>query len=148
MDSIGEYPLTIVEAPMGYGKTTAVKHLLNNWDATVHWLRVYDDSADSFWDSFARLFGELKDGLNRSLVQLGLPDDAVSFGEAIKLLVGIELSRSIPYRAFIRSRHRRYWSCMKPMPQRKTTSNGHILTRKNRSSRAMNLKLPAWPPWG
>ena len=93
LNSLWEHPLTIVEAPMGYGKTTAVKEFLNGADADLLWLRVYDDSTDGFWDAFARLFGELKDGLNKSLVQLGLPDDAVSLRETLKLLGGIELSR-------------------------------------------------------
>ncbi len=41
---IYEYPLTIVEVPMGYGKTTAVREYLNNNDANVLWQRVYDSS--------------------------------------------------------------------------------------------------------
>lgn len=47
MNGIFDYPLTIVEAPMGYGKTTAVREHLNNTDANVLWQRVYDSSTDS-----------------------------------------------------------------------------------------------------
>ncbi len=93
LNSIWEHPLTIVEAPMGYGKTTAVKEFLNGADADVLWIKIYDDSTDDFWNAFARLFGELNDGLNKSLIQLGLPDDAVSLRETLRLLGGIELSR-------------------------------------------------------
>ncbi len=78
---------------MGYGKTTAVKEFLSGADADVLWIKIYDDSTDNFWDAFARLFGELQDDLDRSLVQLGLPDDAVSLRETLRLLGGIELSR-------------------------------------------------------
>ncbi len=78
---------------MGYGKTTAVKHVLNGLDADILWLKVYDNSTDNFWDSFAELFGELKDDLNRSFIHLGLPNDAVSIREALKLLGTIEFSR-------------------------------------------------------
>ncbi len=93
LEGIWNYPLTIVEAPMGYGKTTAVKHVLNRVEADILWLKVYDNSTDNFWDSFAQLFGELKEGLDRSFVHLGLPSDAVSKREALNLLNDIEFSR-------------------------------------------------------
>ena len=78
---------------MGYGKTTAVKHALNNVEADILWLKVYDNSTDNFWDSFAQLFGELKEGLDKSFDHLGLPSDAVSKREALKLLNDIEFSQ-------------------------------------------------------
>ena len=93
LDGIWDYPLTILEAPIGYGKTTAVKHFLNDKNAEVLWLRVYDDSTDGFWDSLTRLFIGLKEDLYRSLSKLGTPDDSVSFREILKLLSSIELSR-------------------------------------------------------
>ncbi len=77
---------------MGYGKTTAVKHFLNESEAEVLWLKVYDNSTDNFWESFAQLFGELKDDLKRSFLHLGLPSDTVSIREALKLLNTIEFS--------------------------------------------------------
>jgi len=46
LEGIWEHPLTVLEAPMGYGKTTAVKHFLASADADVLWLKVYDDSID------------------------------------------------------------------------------------------------------
>ncbi len=92
LDGILDYPLTIVEAPMGYGKTTAVKEFLNNSDAIILWLRVYDGSLDSFWNEFARLAGELKDGLYNSLIKLGFPNDAVSAREALGLISSLDLS--------------------------------------------------------
>ena len=92
LDGIFEYPLTIVEAPMGYGKTTVVKEYLNSSDATILWLRVYDSSLDTFWNGFARLANKLKDGLYNSLIKLGFPNDAVSAREALSLISSIKLS--------------------------------------------------------
>lgn len=37
MRQIPDHPLTIVEAPMGYGKTTAVREQLNFYKANVMW---------------------------------------------------------------------------------------------------------------
>ncbi|WP_088226633.1 LuxR C-terminal-related transcriptional regulator [Desulfosporosinus sp. FKB] len=92
LNSIIEYPITIVEAPMGYGKTTAVRECLNNTDANVLWQRVYDSSIDSFWHSFSHLFDELDGFCSRNLELLGFPDDSVSRQEALKLIEGLELS--------------------------------------------------------
>ena len=75
MDRIFDHPLTIVEAPMGYGKTTAVREYLNNAGVNVLWQRVYDSSTSSFWNGFGRLFRELDDDRSQSLIQLGFPDD-------------------------------------------------------------------------
>jgi len=88
---IREHPLTIVQAPMGYGKTTAVKHFLSGTGWGVLWQKVYDDSIDNFWDAFARLLGELNGGLGKSLAKIGFPDDALSLREALRLLSRLEL---------------------------------------------------------
>ncbi|AET70827.1 ATP-dependent transcriptional regulator [Desulfosporosinus orientis DSM 765] len=91
-ERIFEYPLTIVEAPMGYGKTTAVREFLNNTGANVLWQRVYGSSLDSFWHGFSRLFAELDDFLSRNLEQLGFPDDSISRLEALRLIEDLEMT--------------------------------------------------------
>ena len=94
MEGVWEHPLTIVEAPMGYGKTTAVKHFLNSAGADVLWLKVYDETIDNFWDAFARLCGELDDGLSASLAKIGFPDDALSLREVLQLLGNLDHTRN------------------------------------------------------
>lgn len=58
LDAILDHPLTIIEAPLGYGKTTSVREYLRNAGVDVLWQRVYDDSTAGFWTGFAGLFGE------------------------------------------------------------------------------------------
>ena len=55
LSSIFEYPLTIVEAPMGYGKTTAVREFLAASGVPVMWTAFYSDgdSTDAFWERVA-----------------------------------------------------------------------------------------------
>ena len=91
LDSILDYSLTIVEAPMGYGKTTAVREHLNNTNANVLWQRVYDSSPNNFWNGFCRLFRELDDYHSQSLVKLGFPNDSVTMQQALNLIENIEL---------------------------------------------------------
>ncbi len=91
LDRIFDHPLTIVEAPMGYGKTTAVREYLNQAGVNLLWQRVYDSSSSSFWNGFSRLFRELDEDLGQSLFCLGFPDDSISAQEALQLIEDIEL---------------------------------------------------------
>ena len=52
---IPDYFLTIVEAPMGYGKTTAVKEYLNQAEIEWLWQTVYDQETAHFWHDFCQL---------------------------------------------------------------------------------------------
>jgi LuxR family maltose regulon positive regulatory protein len=91
MDGIIDHPLTIVEAPMGYGKTTAVKEALNKAGVDVLWQSIYDGAAGNFWSGFCKLFAELEIACSLSLAQLGLPDDSVSWQAALELIEGVTL---------------------------------------------------------
>ncbi len=93
MSEIFNYPLTIVEAPMGYGKTTAVQEYLNNNDANVLWQKVYDNSITSFWTEFCNLFRELDVDCSQSFVQLGFPNDNIAKQEMIRLIRKIVLTK-------------------------------------------------------
>ncbi len=90
MDRIPDYPLTIVEAPMGYGKTTAVREYLNNKCAFVLWQSIYDNTITGFWSGFCRLFRDLDDAGSQKLIQLGFPNDSVSNQEALRIIEDIE----------------------------------------------------------
>ena len=91
MDKILDHPFTIVEAPMGYGKTTAVKEHLNSAGVNVLWQTIYDSYASNFWSGFSQLFAELDSSCALSLAQLGLPNDSVSRQEALNLIEGVPL---------------------------------------------------------
>ncbi len=92
MGDIMEYLLTVVEAPMGYGKTTAVREAVGRAGITPHWLHVFTSDTKGFWNGFAALVRELDSGCGESLVQLGSPSDAVSMNEAVKLISRVKLS--------------------------------------------------------
>jgi len=88
---IADYPLTIVEAPMGYGKTTAVRELLAQNKVNVLWQRVHDSSLSSFWNGFCNIFNEYDAARSQSLLQLQFPYDRVSMEAAVNILADIEL---------------------------------------------------------
>jgi LuxR family maltose regulon positive regulatory protein len=86
MKKITKYPCTLVEAPMGYGKTTIVREYLKKIDGQVLWLKIYDDSISSFWFNFCSLFSRIDEGCSQSLLKIGFPNDSESMEKVIHLI--------------------------------------------------------------
>ncbi len=91
MREIFDYPLTIVEAPMGYGKTTAVREHLKDSGANELWTQIHDDLTRGFWNGLCDQLEGIDRNVARSLFELGFPDDSVSMQEALKLIKKIKL---------------------------------------------------------
>lgn len=89
------YPLTIVEAPMGYGKTTLVRESLKNIDAEIIWQKVYDDNLSGFWKGFCSKLGGVDQAKAQSLAALGFPNDSTTRYEALAIIEEIELQKDI-----------------------------------------------------
>ncbi|WFR58987.1 LuxR C-terminal-related transcriptional regulator [Anaerocolumna sp. AGMB13025] len=92
-DRFLDYPIIIVEAPMGYGKTTFVKESLNTVDADILWQKVYDRGLPGFWKSFCRQFGAIDQDLAHSLAALGPPCDSTLRYEALSLFEEMRLQK-------------------------------------------------------
>ena len=61
LDGIFDYPLTFVEAPSGFGKTTAVKEYLRDRlpeTAREHWHTCLGEPPLKAWEGICRLFGD------------------------------------------------------------------------------------------
>ncbi|WP_449240951.1 LuxR C-terminal-related transcriptional regulator [Desulfoscipio gibsoniae] len=86
--SIFEYPLTIVEAPMGYGKTTAVREFLATSGVRVMWTSFYSDSdtREAFWDRVALAAGSLDEIAGRRLKGFGVPSDTLHLRAFLSLM--------------------------------------------------------------
>jgi LuxR family maltose regulon positive regulatory protein len=77
-EAILNYPMTVVAAPMGYGKTTAVRQFLEKRDAQVLWLSLLtpDGSGATFWREFSEQIGKLDSATGERLGSLGFPLDS------------------------------------------------------------------------
>lgn len=92
LSGLWNYPLTIVDAPMGYGKTTAVRELVGRPDARVYWLRVRRGNPFGFWKDFIRLTGMLDKENAGSLTRLEFPGDSATLHGVLPLFSGLHLS--------------------------------------------------------
>ena len=88
LESIFEYPMTIVEAPIGYGKTTAVREFLALKGTPVIWTSFLseDDTASWFWERLAAEIGKFDEAAGISLQKLGVPSDTPQTAAIISIL--------------------------------------------------------------
>lgn len=96
LSAIYDYPLTIVEAPMGFGKTTAVKSFLRaekNMPLWVTFSHKYESSL-SFWRKFSSEIGKLDKQVSSRLNALGFPSDIPQVEKVLLLLNDIEFNHN------------------------------------------------------
>jgi len=96
LESIFDYPLTIVEAPMGYGKTTAVREFLLARGSPVLWLSLLpsEDTAAFFWDRLAAEIGSMDEAAGVRLKSLGFPSDAPQTATVLSILGDLDYEKN------------------------------------------------------
>ncbi len=70
------FPLTIVEAPSGFGKTTAVREYLNEAlteGARQYWYTCLSDNPSVAWAGICDLFSNVNNEMSKNLKKLGFP---------------------------------------------------------------------------
>jgi LuxR family maltose regulon positive regulatory protein len=89
---IYDYPLTIVEAPMGFGKTTAVRSFFASEGKTPLWISFLgsERSASFFWEKFVTEIGRLDANTAARLKMLGYPVDAPQMTTVLSILDQID----------------------------------------------------------
>ena len=95
IDKINSHPLTVVEAPMGYGKTTAIKIYLNKFHTNYYWQNIYTDSDIAFWQGFCRIISKINSNVGSCLENIGLPKDSIKLEECIELINSIYIKEEI-----------------------------------------------------
>ena len=63
--------LSALEAPAGYGKTTAIRQIFSEEDASVRWFTAVEGMADNSFRWFIRQLGEVDESAARELQDLG-----------------------------------------------------------------------------
>ncbi len=75
LETLHHYPLTLVVAAMGYGKTVTVKSFLEENQIDYVWVTFESDrsSIHRMWDVLARQFAEFEPDLGDTLSRIGFP---------------------------------------------------------------------------
>lgn len=83
-----DFPLTIIEAPAGFGKTTAVRSFLNAQENSPLWitLLMQENYSSSFWNNFTHQLGKLDETVSAKLKALGFPADIPQMEKVLSLL--------------------------------------------------------------
>ena len=90
---IRQYPLSIITAPPGYGKTTAVQVYFNYVKLPHVWLNHYSDNINDFWLGVCNIVGRFNNYARDKLLDLGFPTDCVSRREFVCILSGLTQAR-------------------------------------------------------
>ncbi len=85
------YPLTLVEAPSGFGKTTAVKEYLEQaifQTTNVYWYTCLGEPAYKAWDGICNIIASIDKDIINKMKKLGIPGKDTIY-DMIELLRGI-----------------------------------------------------------
>lgn len=95
LSKVYDYPLTIVEAPMGFGKTTAVKEFLQSEKNPYIWITFLNslESTTSLWNQFSEEISKLDEESGKSLKSLGFPVDVPQSEKVLSVLNNIDYKK-------------------------------------------------------
>ncbi len=98
LDLILSFPTTIVTAPLGYGKTVAIREYFRKYSEKieVYWSCVYNDSADGFITDFSNAFEAAAPEFAEKIRQIGLPKNHTDEREFIQLMNGFCFAKDYP----------------------------------------------------
>lgn len=90
LKTILESPLTIVEAPTGYGKTTVVKEYFANNNIRNIWFNIDTNDKDQFFSDFCKRITSVNEVCAKMLSSVGFPKDSDAASVIAKILFDME----------------------------------------------------------
>lgn len=95
LKNIFEYPFSIIEAPIGYGKTTAIKDYVAFAECNSFYINFLSEKnvLSFFWNSFSAIIEKIDRAEGEKLKSLGFPDDALKLANIISILEEVEFPR-------------------------------------------------------
>ena len=110
LEKIFEFPLSLVVAGMGYGKTLAVRNFLNVKNVEYIWLSIdkSEISPYTLWDTFVVQLGKKQFQIGNKLRNIGFPFDYFHINKVINGQghLYIQEPENIPYQASLQKDHR------------------------------------------
>jgi LuxR family maltose regulon positive regulatory protein len=83
-----KYPLVVVCAGAGYGKTSAVRDFAQEYQATTFWLQLSerDNFEARFWESYTHILAKVNAPLAKAITKMGFPDTKEKLNHYLSLL--------------------------------------------------------------
>ncbi|UWG98684.1 LuxR C-terminal-related transcriptional regulator [Dehalobacter sp. DCM] len=88
LKNVLSYPLNIVVAPIGYGKTTAVKKYVQDIKIRSVWISMSELGKDNdfFWQELIKSIAQFNQTLTEELQSLGFPSDNIRIAKALNII--------------------------------------------------------------
>ena len=94
LSSIPDYTLTFIDAPMGYGKTTAIREYAQNSTGRFIWINISNNSKEIFWADFSDAFFNINRDSESSLRIQGYPHSEKSVAEIRSIIKHLQITEA------------------------------------------------------
>lgn len=95
LSSIYDYPVTIVEAPIGYGKTTIVKEFLKSDDGNLIWFNIDSSDREQFITALSSRISCISDTLGDALLNIGYPTNMNDASRIVNEIINTSIDEHI-----------------------------------------------------
>lgn len=89
------YPLTIVETPTGYGKTTVIKSYLDENQVKYIWFNIDTTDKDEIFKSFCLRIDSVNEDCSKKLKSIGFPKDVEAAKNISKAILEMEFNEKM-----------------------------------------------------
>ena len=95
LKNIFKHPISIIEAPIGYGKTTAIKDYVAFEECNAFYINFLSEKnvLPFFWNSFCEVIGRIDNTKGKKLKSLGFPDEALKLANILSVLEDVEFPK-------------------------------------------------------
>lgn len=95
LNHMKDYSITIIDAPAGYGKTTALKYYAQKSDANFLWINITTASKDIFWLDFCERIGRIHEETGNKLYGSEYPNDEKNIAKIRNILTKIRTDNHV-----------------------------------------------------
>ncbi len=90
LETMYKFPVTVIEAPTGYGKTTAVKAFLKERACKYIWFNVDNEDREQFLADFCAMLSSVNENVANTIRNIGYPVDTSTRGRMANAIMELE----------------------------------------------------------
>ena len=94
-DKILQYPLTSIEAPIGYGKTRSCMEYLKTSDQLYVWRNISGRDCGVCWQQFCSALSEIDTTVAEKLKSYGMPENNAAAERAVEVIGQIRQDKPV-----------------------------------------------------